>query len=124
MYNLAGRNVNAYGTCTGTPFDLSDLAALEPVASGSVDLGEIHFVRIVDVPGSGDFSDTATLLGYEQDHPIFDPYPTTGSAGFDLEAVGVVVGYRADSDDDNDDDSWGSESDSNDSDSSGGGPCG
>jgi len=57
-------------------------------------------VRIVDVPGSGDFVDDAdTCLApntgpdwtnYVAPHPIYDQWPTWGSGGFDLEAVGVL----------------------------------
>ncbi|MCC5841967.1 MAG: PEP-CTERM sorting domain-containing protein [Opitutales bacterium] len=43
----------------------------------------IHYVRIVDIPGSGDFPDS---LG----NPILDAWLTTGSGGFDLRAIGVI----------------------------------
>ncbi len=98
--NLAGKHPNAYGVCTGTPFDLDELADHPDVTSGKVDLNAIRYVRIVDVPGSGDFLDDAVLhvdpntgpewLNYSQNHPIYDQWPTWGSGGFDLEAVGVL----------------------------------
>ena len=40
-------------------------------------------MRIVDIVGNGTALDSAG-------RPIYDPYPTTGSAGFDLDAVGVI----------------------------------
>lgn len=43
----------------------------------------IRYVRIVDIPGSGDFLDS---LG----NPILDAWLTTGSGGFDLRAIGVI----------------------------------
>lgn len=52
-----------------------------------VDLNEINFVRIVDIPGNGAFLDS-------ENRPIFDPWPTTPAdrGGFDLEAVGIING--------------------------------
>ncbi len=65
----------------GTPFDLSALAG-----TAGLDLDMVQFVRIVDVLGNGtefdDFPGTPNL--------IYDPYKTIGSAGFDLDAVGVM----------------------------------
>ncbi len=98
--NLAGKHPNAGGICSGTPFDLDDLAAHPAVLSGQVDPNAIHYVRLVDVPGSGDFFDEAqshpdpntwpTWANYAGSHPIFDQWPTWGSGGFDLEAIGVL----------------------------------
>ena len=105
VYNLAGKHPNAYGLCTGTPFDLEELSAHPAVLSGSVDLDNIRFVRLIDVPGSGDFSDQAQVYFdpdtydpnntphwslFAQDHPIYDAWLTWESGGFDLEAVGVL----------------------------------
>lgn len=107
VYNLAGMLINAYGSGQGTPFDLADLAENSAVLSGDLDLADVNYVRVVDIPGAGDYFDSATALDYDQDHPIYDPHPTIGSAGFDLEAVGVVVGYTekigGDGNDDDDD---------------------
>jgi hypothetical protein len=72
LRNLAGKHVNAFGNSWGTPFDLSQ-----------VGLAQITHVRLVDVPGSGAFTD-------QSGHPIYDPWLTFGSAGFDLEAVGAI----------------------------------
>lgn len=71
--NLAGKHVNGYGESWGTPFDLTE-----------VGLAQATHVRIVDIPGDGaSFDDGAG-------DPVFDPWPTFGSGGFDLEAVGVI----------------------------------
>lgn len=85
----------------GTPFDLSELAAAHTaILDGTdhfsaeyeqafldnfphLDLEEINFVRLIDIPGDGSALDA-------EGEVIYDPYPTTGSAGFDLEAVGVL----------------------------------
>jgi len=83
VYNLAGKHANAYGESWGTPFDLADLADHPLVAAGQVELNNINFVRIIDVPGSGDFADS-------QGNPVYDAWPTWGSGGLDLEAIGVV----------------------------------
>lgn len=64
-------------------FDLSDLLGLPQVTSGAVDLGAIRYVRIVDVIGDGS---TADSLG----NPIYDPYPSAGNAGVDLDAIAAV----------------------------------
>jgi hypothetical protein len=100
LHNLAGKHPNAGGICTGTPFDLDDLAAHPDVLSGKIDLNAIHYVRLVDVPGNGSFFDEATSYvdpntwpawtNYAGAHPIFDQWPTWGSGGFDLEAIGVL----------------------------------
>ena len=66
----------------GTPFDLDDLATKAVVLSGAVQLSSVARVRIIDVIGDGSDLDSDGDV-------IYDPYPTFGSAGFDLEAVGV-----------------------------------
>lgn len=65
---LAGKYRQGYGT----PFDLAE--------SG---LSEISYVRILDIVGNGSCLDSSGDF-------IYDPYPTSGSAGFDLDAVGVL----------------------------------
>ena len=62
----------------GTPFDLNDLAG-----RSGLDITAVTHVRIVDIPGDGSCLDT-------EGKPIYDPYPCTGSAGVDLEAIGVL----------------------------------
>ena len=50
-----------------------------------VDLGldKISYVRILDIVGDGTYLDSNGNI-------IYDPYPTWGSAGFDLDAIGVL----------------------------------
>ncbi len=104
VYNLAGKHPNASGICTGTPFDLKEVADDPDVVSGLVDLNDIKYVRIVDVPGSGDFHDDAVMHidsgtwpvwdFYADNHPIYDAWDASPapdpSGGFDLEAIGVL----------------------------------
>jgi len=100
VYNLAGKHPNANGICTGTPFDLSEITNNSDVISGLVDINDIRYVRIVDIPGSGDFYDEALMHidpdtwpawdFYSNNHPIFDAWQTYGSGGFDLEAIGIL----------------------------------
>ena len=71
---LAGKYVGGYGT----PFDLRDLKA-----GPDLDVMNIRWVRVVDVVGDGSCTDSFGNV-------IYDPYPTIGSGGFDLEAVGVI----------------------------------
>lgn len=110
IFNLGGKHPNGYGWCIGTPFDLSDIADDPNVTSGTVDINNISYVRIVDIAGSGHCLDTAKDAGYldpntwpnwdcyANNHSIYDPWVTEGSGGFDLEAVGVLKGqeYSAD----------------------------
>ncbi len=79
VYNLAGKHQSQWGT----PFDLDDVTTDSLVLAGAVDLDQIRYVRLVDIPGRGDFTDS---LG----NPIYDPWLTVGSGGLDLDAVGVV----------------------------------
>lgn len=76
---LAGKYRQGYGT----PFDLAELSDAPEVQDGSVNLTRIRYVRLVDIVGDGNASDTSGDV-------IYDPYPTVGSAGFDLDAVGVI----------------------------------
>jgi|GEM_PF-2050290 len=73
---LAGKYRLGYGT----PFDLSDLIGVSGVEN--VDLNNITQVRLVDIVGDGSALDSDGNI-------IYDPYPTSGSAGFDLDAIGV-----------------------------------
>lgn len=79
IHNLAGKYIAGFGT----PFDLEDLRD-----SLGVDLEAITHIRIIDVVGSiNPQYATFDHLG----NPINDPWPTPfPSAGFDLDAVGVV----------------------------------
>ena len=71
---LAGK----YRQGFGTPFDFSDLPA-DPL----LDLKAVQFVRLVDVVG-GQSRDSSEGV-------IYDPFPTSGSAGFDCDAVALLV---------------------------------
>ena len=77
--NLAG----VHPMLTGTPFDLSDLATHTLVTQGTVDLNGIQFIRFVDIPGEGSFTDSL-------ENPILDAWKTVESGGFDLDAVGAI----------------------------------
>jgi hypothetical protein len=87
VYNLAGKSVNNYGESWGTPFDLdsllTDATALALIAEGYLDLDSINYIRIVDIPGSGDYLDS-------EGNPIYDAWLTYGSGGFDLDAIGAI----------------------------------
>lgn len=94
---FAGKYRQAYGT----PFDLDDLQrAYDSQLAGQtdfspefasallaafplLDLQHVTHVRLVDVLGDGSAFDAGGEV-------VYDPYPTTASAGFDLDAVGVI----------------------------------
>ncbi|RKX46582.1 MAG: hypothetical protein DRP64_03020 [Verrucomicrobia bacterium] len=94
---LAGKYRQGYGM----PFDLDDLRrAYEAQLVGNtdftnsfagaltnmyplLDLSHVSHVRLVDVVGDGTATDAA---GFQ----VYDPYPTISSAGFDLDAIGVI----------------------------------
>ena len=61
-----------YRQAYGTPFNLD-----------SVNLDTIQYIRFVDIVGDGNALDTDGNI-------IYDPYPTTESAGEDIEAIGVI----------------------------------
>jgi hypothetical protein len=75
----------AWRAGSGTPFDLSVLRMHPLVRAGQVDLQRIGFVRVVDLVGDGTDLDA---MG----RPVYDPYPTVGTAGFDLDAVATLDG--------------------------------
>lgn len=56
----------------GTPFELD-----------SVSIDTVRYVRLIDIVGNGTALDTDGNI-------IYDPYPTTGSAGLDIDAIGVI----------------------------------
>jgi hypothetical protein len=72
--NLAGKHLQG----TGTPFDLRELAG-----TPGLDVRRVTHVRLVDVLGDGSVTDS-------YGNAIFDPTPTWGSGGFDVDAVGVL----------------------------------
>ena len=89
VHNLAGKHVNAYGNSWGTPFDLATWRAIRWCSRGRSTCNGIHYVRLIDIPGDGSSHDSAG-------RSIYDAWPTYGSGGFDLEAIGVTtLGYPA-----------------------------
>ncbi|TWT83037.1 hypothetical protein CA13_45000 [Planctomycetes bacterium CA13] len=72
---LAGK----YRQGFGTPFDLASLKGTSPF----LDVTSVTHVRVIDIVGDGSAKDTSN-------DSIFDPYPTNGSAGFDLDGVAVM----------------------------------
>lgn len=72
---LAGKYKQGYGT----PFDLSTLIYDDSL----LDINNILYVRIVDIIGDGTYTDSSGDI-------IYDPHKTTGSGGFDLDAIGVI----------------------------------
>jgi len=80
-----GQFAGKYQRGAGTPFDLAVLRQHPEVSSGQVDLTAITHVRLLDIVGDGSVTDS---FG----RPIYDPYPTAESVGFDLDAVAVLNG--------------------------------
>lgn len=79
LHNLAGKYVANYGT----PFDLEDLSD-----STGIDFQRITHIRIVDVVGN---INEPYATRDAQGNRVNDPWPTPfWSAGFDLDAVGVI----------------------------------
>ena len=74
IHNLAGKYQGGYGT----PFDLDDLKDQE-----GLDVNRITHVKIIDIVGNGTALDSLGNI-------IYEPYPTVQSAGFDLDAIGVI----------------------------------
>lgn len=63
----------------GTPFDLASLRGLDPL----LNVHRVTHIRVIDVVGDGTALDS-------QGDPIYDPFPTVNSAGFDLDGVAVL----------------------------------
>jgi hypothetical protein len=79
LNNLAGKYTMLYGT----PFDLEELNG-----TAGLDLSSISHIRIVDVVGT---IDSAFCSRDAAGRKVNDPFPTPFiSAGFDLDAVGVI----------------------------------
>ena len=72
---LAGKYRGGFGT----PFDLA-----------AVGLSRATHVRLVDILGDGTVFDTIDDDGVPGPDPIYDPHPTSGSAGFDFDGVGAI----------------------------------
>jgi hypothetical protein len=78
-----GGLAGAYMVGYGTPFDLAALRNSPLVHAGTVDLGSITSVRIVDVIGDGTTSDSFGRA-------IIDPLSNGPTAGFDLDGIAVL----------------------------------
>ncbi|MEM9658219.1 MAG: PEP-CTERM sorting domain-containing protein, partial [Planctomycetota bacterium] len=63
----------------GTPFDLAELADVDAL----LDTSAISHVKVIDIIGDGSALDSSG-------DAIYDPFPTSGSAGVDLDAIGVL----------------------------------
>ncbi|MGE4518815.1 MAG: hypothetical protein AB7E04_04835 [Desulfobacteraceae bacterium] len=89
--NFAGKYRKGYGTC----FDLAELENHPLAVSGVLDLNEINYIKIKDIIGDGRVTDS-------RGNPVYDPYPTYGSAGFDLDGAcsldGLVISFTPDDD--------------------------
>lgn len=87
IFGYAGKYRGGFGT----PFDLQDLA--DKVASNpSLNINYISHIRIIDINGDG--SSTDSLAPPAGPNPIYDPSPSYGSAGFDLDAVAAMYFYE------------------------------
>ena len=71
---LAGK----YRQGWGTGFDLDLLTGI-----AGLDVFNVSYVRLLDIAGDGSVLDV-------NGNPIYDPTLTTGSGGFDLDAIGVL----------------------------------
>lgn len=85
IFQLAGKHMQGLGTL----FDLSEINNFSQygdeykVDLSNLDLNNIRYIKIVDIVGDGLAEDTLGNI-------IYDPYPTVSSAGFDLDAIGVI----------------------------------
>jgi|GEM_PF-801510 len=103
IFGLVGKHVNAYGDSWGTPFDLDWIADHPLVLDGTVDLNNIRYVKMVDIPGGGPFG---PMFYDSYGLPIIDAWLTWGSGGADLDAVGVLNSSAPDTDGDHITDYW------------------
>jgi|GEM_PF-6298228 len=74
IHGLAGKYQGGFGT----PFDLEALKGID-----CLDTNRITHVKIIDIVGNGTALDSLGQV-------IYDPHPTVQSAGFDLDAIGVI----------------------------------
>ena len=87
IFGYAGKYRGGFGT----PFDLQDLA--DKVASNpSLNINYISHIRIIDINGDGSSADS--LAPPAGPNSIYDPSPSFGSAGFDLDAVAAMYFYE------------------------------
>jgi hypothetical protein len=81
--NFAGKLPAVGVPPIGVGFDLNELASDPLVIDGTVDILAIRYVRLTDI-----FGDGLTLDSFGD--PIFDAGASGGSAGFDIDAVGIL----------------------------------
>lgn len=74
LNNLAGKYRGGFGT----PFDLAELRG-----RAGLDVTAVTHVRLVDIVGDGNTRDASG-------DPIYDPTPTVGSAGLDVDGIAVI----------------------------------
>ena len=74
---LAGKDGGGWGT----PFDLDSLRNAPAVRSGTIDLGAITHVRIVDVVGAEDYPSAGDTYRDSFGRQVFDTHKGTGSGG-------------------------------------------
>ena len=98
FYRFSGRSstprpTSPYAFLELSPTDLDGLAGKYPATYGTpfdfawLGVTMVSHVRIVDIVGDGRTLDA-------EGRPIYDPYPTAESAGFDLDAVAAHVTAR------------------------------
>ncbi len=98
FYRFSGRSstprpTSTYAFLELSPTDLDGLAGKYPATYGTpfdfawLGVTMVSHVRIVDIVGDGRTLDA-------EGRPIYDPYPTAESAGFDLDAVAAHVTAR------------------------------
>ncbi len=115
IFGLVGKHVNAYGGCWGTPFDLDWIVDDPKVLDGTVDLNDIRYVRLIDIPGGGPKDSNGeegvlpaitSLFLDSHGLPVFDAWWTYGTGGADLDAVAVLNSSAPDPDGDHITDHW------------------
>ncbi len=74
VYHLGCKYQQGYSE----PYDLGELRG-----TPGLDVNNVRYVRLLDISGNGSCTDSVG-------HVIYDPYLCTGSAGFDLDAIGVL----------------------------------
>lgn len=85
VFNLAGARPLGWGSV----FDLDELAGSLEVRSGILDLNRVKYLKLIDISGCGEEEESYSVERDSFSNIIFDPFKTTGSAGFDM--AGTVL---------------------------------